>query len=685
MSAGNLVSILQGNTFVVSDEAGDIAPSSRRPTGVFTFDTRFISTWVLTVDGQRMYALSTDALQYYEARFYCVPGEPTHYVDAKLSVIRHRTIGGSSFQEQLTVLNHMGEDAEIRVRLDIDGDFADLFEVKDEQIYKPGLSEVSVRDGQMRLTYERENFRRSAVISSSEPAKIDRRGVIWNIRIPPRSRWSTLVRVDILVEAAPGQPSEASIQQHTHHVRARMRDQLDRWMDQAPSLVCDSEALSRVYRRGLVDLAALQYTPTTTAGRSIPAAGLPWFMTMFGRDSMIVCLQTLPCLPGMAVTTLRAMALAQGGKFDDFRDEEPGKILHEVRYGELAAFEDQPHTSYYGAADSTPLFLILLDEYERWTGDSDLVRELEQDARLALAWIDTYADLLGTGYIWYRTRNLRNGLENQCWKDSPDSISYADGRIPEPPRATCEQQGYAYDARIRAARLAREFWSDPAYADQLERQAADLKERFNRDFWVDDGGYYALALDRDGGHVDALASNMGHLLWSGIVDPERAAQVVAHLVSPRMYSGWGIRTLAMDQGRYNPVGYHVGTVWPFDNSIIAWGMRRYGYRQEAGLVARGIIEAAPFFDYRLPEAFAGYDRDLTIHPVEYPTACSPQAWSAATPMLLLRTLLGLEPHDGHLVVDPAIPEEIGRVELLDIPGRWGRMDAFGRPDASRKR
>jgi glycogen debranching enzyme len=401
-------------------------------------------------------------------------------------------------------------------------------------------------------------------------------------------------------------------------------------------------------------------------------------MTMFGRDSIFTSLQTLPFTPALSATTLRLLASLQGTRMDDFREEEPGKILHEMRYGESAAFEEQPHSPYYGSVDATPLFLILLDEYERWSGDVALVHELEFEARAALDWIDNYADLVGNGYLWYETRNNKNGLENQCWKDSWDSISYRDGRLPGFPRATCEVQGYAYDAKIRGARLARLVWRDPTLADRLEREAAELKQRFNRDFWVDDGEYYALALDAEGGQVDTLSSNIGHLLWSGIVTPERATKIAEHLLGPRLFSGWGVRTLAEGEARYNPIGYHVGTVWPFDNSFIAWGLRRYDFIEEAATIAESIIDAAQFFQGRLPGLFCGYDRALTKYPVQYPIACSPQAWSAGAPLLLIRTMLGLEPHEGHLAVEPGLPAGLGRVELLDIPGRWGRVDAFAR-------
>ncbi|GAB3864804.1 hypothetical protein GCM10029963_75840 [Micromonospora andamanensis] len=354
-------------------------------------------------------------------------------------------------------------------------------------------------------------------------------------------------------------------------------------------------------------------------------------MSVFGRDSLITCLQAVPFLPQLAPPTIATLAHLQGVRFDDFRDEEPGKILHELRHGKSAGFEAQPHSPYFGSADSSALFVILLDEYELWSGDSELVKAFEFEARAALEWISSYGDLLNTGYIWYKTRNPATGLENQCWKDSWDSISFGDGRLPPYPRATCELQGYAYDAKMRGARLARNFWNDPGYAERLEREAQELKRRFNEDFWISDEEYFAVALDAEGQQVDTLTSNMGHLLWSGIVDDSRATRVVELLMSRRLFSGWGVRTLATGSARYNPLGYHVGTVWPFDNSLIAWGLWRYGFRDEAARICEAMIQAAQFFEGRLPEAFAGYDRTRTTYPVEYPTACSPQAWSAGAP------------------------------------------------------
>ena len=670
----DMVRILDGNTFVVSDSRGDIDASPTDPTGLFAYDTRFLSSWVLTVDGNRLTALSTDDLQYYESRFFLVPGTGTVYVDAKLSVIRQRVVG-EGFRERLTILNHDDKPVDLNVRISAASDFADLFEVKDA-LEKKGKYYTRAESDRLLLGYERQTFHRETEITTSEPARITEHGLTFAVHVEPHAEWSTDLRVTPAVLWPDGRRTVLS--SRSGRKPEAMDKDLHAWLAAAPKLECDRDQLKLTYRRSLVDLAALRFSPLIAARHSLPAAGLPWFMTMFGRDSIFTSLQALPFVPDLAATTLKVLGRWQGTRVDDFRDEDPGRILHEMRYGELSAFEERPHTPYYGTADATPLYVVLLDEYERWTGDRTLVRALELEARLALEWIDRYADLMGNGYISYRRRNEKTGLENQCWKDSWDSISYHDGRLPGFPRATAELQGYAYDAKLRGARLARLAWNDPAYADRLEAQAADLKRRFNHDFWVEDGKYYALALDADGAQVDALASNIGHLLWSGIVDKSRAKALAAHLVGPRLFSGWGVRTLAEGEGRYNPIGYHVGTVWPFDNSFVAWGLRRYGFKEEAARVAAGILDAAEFFQGRLPEAFGGYHRSVTRYPVQYPTACSPQAWSTGAPLLLLRTMLGLEPLGEHLVVDPALPAGIGRLELLDIPGRWGRIDAFGR-------
>jgi len=673
---GNTVSILDGNTFVVSDARGDIDATPTDTTGLFAWDTRFLSRWLLTVNGRRPNPLSTDDLQYFSAQFFLVPGSGTVYVDADLSILRKRAVG-DGFHEDLTILNHSADPHDLEVRIEVGADFADLFEVKDA-LAKKGARYARVEDGRVVLGYRREKFHRETWISASAPADLDDNGLSFHVHLNPHGSWTS--GLDVLVAHVWRDKDNATTKYRSADERARpdMRLGLDAWLAAAPRLISEWEPLPLIYKRSLVDLAALRFFPRILPGAALPAAGLPWFMTVFGRDSILTSYQALPFAPELAESTLLTLAGSQGRQVDDFRDEEPGKIIHEERFGEMTAFLERPHSPYYGAADSTQLFLILLDEYERWTGKADLVRRLEPEARAALTWIDRYGDRDGDGYIEYNRRNTETGLENQCWKDSWNSILFADGSLSKLPRATCELQGYAYDAKVRCARLAREFWGDPELADRLTREAAELKRRFNQDFWIADRAFFALALDGDRRQVDSLTSNIGHLLWSGIVDEEKAEACARHLLGDDLFSGWGVRTMAASAGGYNPIGYHIGTVWPFDNSFIALGLRRYGFREEAARIALATLEAAQFFRGRLPEAFAGYPREMTQFPVEYPTACSPQAWSTGAPLLLLRTLLGLEPIGDHLVVDPAIPRAIAEIQLLDIPGRWGRVDAFGR-------
>ncbi|HXD95701.1 MAG TPA: glycogen debranching N-terminal domain-containing protein [Candidatus Acidoferrum sp.] len=674
--AESTISILEGNTFVVSDRRGDVEASPTDTHGLFHNDTRFLSRWVLTVDGQRPNVLSVDSLNYFATQFFLVPGTGTVYVDSPLSIVRHRAVG-QGFHEDLTILNHTADAKDLEVRLEADGDFADLFEVKDA-LAKKGERYRRVQDGRLVLGYRRDRFVRETWISTDASATIDERGLGFRVHLDPHGTWKAGVDVATGATGADRAPTRPKYAHATDEPRPNTGSSLEEWLGQAPKLVTSSPQLQQTYRRSLVDLAALRFFPLMAPGQALPAAGLPWFMAVFGRDSILTSLQALPFTPELARTTLTVLGLRQGTVRDDFRDEEPGRILHESRAGEMTAFEERPHSPYFGSTDATPLYLILLDEYERWTGDVDLVRKLEPQARAALQWIDKWGDRDGDGYVEYERRNTKTGLENQCWKDSWNSILFADGTLAPLPRATCEIQGYVYDAKRRCARLARDFWGDNALAEQLTSQAADLKRRFNTDFWIPERGFFALALDGKKRKVDALTSNIGHLLWSGIADEDKARACVDHLLGDRLFSGWGVRTMAASEGGYNPIGYHVGTVWPFDNSFIAWGLRRYRYDAEAARVALGILDAAVYFDGRLPEAFAGYPRSETRFPVEYPTACSPQAWSTGAPLLLLRTLLGLEPVGERLLFAPAIPTTLERLELLDIPGRWGRADAIGR-------
>ena len=676
------VSVLEGNTFVVGRRNGDVDAGPGEPHGLFHRDTRHLSRWLLTIDGLTLAPLSTDDTKSFSAHFFLVPGTGSEYTDATMSVIRRRVVGDGFFEE-LTVLNHGTEPIQPQIAIDAAADFADLFEVKDATIAKPGKMFSRIEEDTLVLGYERAGYIRETWIRPhDEGADVTEDGLAFQPTIAPQGRWSAWIEVVTAVDGTPTghertrySPGEESRPPAASRTELGTHPTVSELLAVAPKLETDWEPLKLTYARSLVDLAALRFYPREGSRVAVPAAGLPWFQTLFGRDSLITSYQALHIVPELAANTLDVLASLQGTRRDDFRDEEPGKILHELRFGELTAFEERPHSPYYGSADGTMLFLILLDEYERFTGDADRVRRLEPNARAALAWIEEYGDRDGDGYVEYERRNTETGLENQCWKDSWNSILFADGTLAKLPRATCELQGYAYDARRRCARLARELWDDQALADKLERQADALKQSFNVDFWLEGRSYYALALDGDKKPVDALTSNIGHLLWSGIVDDDRAGEVVAHLLGPRLFSGWGVRTMAEGDRGYNPIGYHQGTVWPHDNSLIAAGLRRYGYDEEAAMIAFAILEAAQYFLGRLPETFAGYERGLTDYPVEYPTACSPQAWATGAPLFLLRVLLGIEAHSGAIEQDPVLPERIRELALHDLPGPAGSREA----------
>ena len=658
---------------MVGDGRGDLDAAPDRLHGFFADDTRFVSRWRLTLDGRELDSLAIADVEYFAVQFFLVP--PPHSVNETptISVLRRRLIR-DRWIEDVAVMNHGGSHVDLDLRLEVDSDFADMFEVRDGEVRRREIRREAA-DGELVLSYRRDGFARETRISS-DGCEAGEGGLRSLVSLGPREeRWLSF-------EVQPrGEPLRAKLPTRTRarsfeRTRSDLRDELDAWMSDAPRLETDWDDLGHVYRRSLEDLAALRYFPEILPGASLPAAGLPWFMALFGRDSLITSYQALPMRPELARTTLIALAARQGERYDDFREEEPGKILHELRFGELTVTGERPHSPYFGTADATPLFLIVLDELERWTGDSELVRKLEPNARKALEWIDRYGDLDGDGYVEYQCRNRESGLENQCWKDSQNSILFADGSKAEPPIAVCEIQGYVYDAKRRCARLAREIWADDGLAKRLEREAQELKQRFHEDFWIEAGGYYALALDGGKRKVDSLTSNIGQLLWSGMVDPEPAESLVRHLTGERLFSGWGVRTMAVGDAGYNPIEYHNGTVWPHDSSLIAQGLARYGYRAEAARIGVALVDAGARFSYRLPEVFTGYPRDLTDFPVQYPTASRPQAWATGAPLLFIRTLLGMEPRGGALGSDPWLPPELDRLTLCGIPGRWGRADVI---------
>jgi glycogen debranching enzyme len=652
------LSVLDGSTFVVGDRLGDVRADEGREHGFFAEDTRFISHWVLRVGEAPLELLSLDQSRHFDAQFVLTPAVGPED-QAACSIVRRRLID-RVWIEEITVINHLHQASEIRLALEVGADFADLFEVKDGTVAERRVA-FADEEGKLALTYSRDDFQRSLTVTSTEPGLITRAGFLFALELGPGEQWSTTFTV------TPGGTDGAADGEGNHGSEDMRRrslakaGELDSWLADTPVLESDDPELRRTYRAGLSDLGALRMHPDQGLSATLPATGLPWFMALFGRDSLITSLQTLPYRPGFAATTLRVLAAQQAKVRDDFHEMEPGKILHELRFGELTARGERPYSPYFGSADATPLFLVLLAEYHRWTGDAALARELEPNARAALDWIAESGDCDGDGYVEYERRNLASGLVNQCWKDSWDGIQFADGSLARGPIATAEIQGYAYDAQVRGAHLAREVWGDQALAGKLEGRAGALRAAFRRDFWMPERGCHAIALDGDKRPVDSLTSNIGHLLWSGILEESEAAAVAERLLGEELFSGWGVRTLGRDEAGYNPLGYHTGTVWPHDNSLIAAGLARYGQHRAAATIAAAVLGAAPFFEYRLPEVFAGFPRSMTSVPVAFPTASRPQAWAAGAPLLLLTTLLRLQPESTEAKFESS--NGIGRLTL----------------------
>lgn len=655
---------------MLSDARGDVQAGT--PAGLYHEDTRFLSGYALTLGGAKPEILTSGQVDYYSAGFFLTNAKTGSTEAEKLSIARHRFVG-DGLHDDIVVQNHAAEPVEISLRLSFAADFADLFQVKDRRVRRKGEYERRHDEARCLLRFEhrRETFAAATTVRFTQPGRIEGDDVVFDLRLTPRERWKTCVLVGLTLDEREMVP----VAECDPHSERRASGRLKRWREGVPGLKADRHLLEQVYGKSVTDMAALRLNAEVDGNEYLlPAAGLPWFMAIFGRDTLIASYQSLWVGPELVKGALIALAALQGTKEDDFKDEDPGKIHHEIRFGELTALGKRPHRPYYGTADATPLYLIVLSEYWRFTGDDDLVRTLRPNAEAALAWIDRYGDRNGDGYVEYKTRSSQ-GLVNEGWKDSWDGVRFHDGRIAEPPISLCEIQGYAYDAKLRAAELAEAVWGDRPAAARLRREAGDLRDRFNRDFWVPArGGFYAMGLDKDGRRIDAMTSNMGQLLWTGIVPEDRAKVVAGHLFSDEMWTGWGVRTMSKADAGYNPISYHCGTVWPHDNSLIAAGLARYGLREEANRIATAMFEAAAFSRFRLPEVFAGLPRAETRFPVEYPTACSPQAWASAAPFLWLRLMLGMEARGGTLTCDPHLPEEVGRVELRGVHAFGGHFD-----------
>jgi glycogen debranching enzyme len=578
-----------------------------------------------------------------------------------LLVFRRRTID-ASLRETVVLRNAGSQPLRCILDLHVGADFAGLFEVKEDRVETDGRGRVEIPDDQ-RVVISAGDGEHRCRLRFGQPCRFDGTTARFTAEVPAKGDWA----LDVVVIPCTGDDVAADQEglDTDEGIAARTAEQ---WRAQAPVLIGD-DRLVHSFDCSVADLGALRIFDPRYGGHPVLAAGAPWFMTLFGRDSLLASWMALIVDPTLALHTLEVLADLQGEKVDDRTEEEPGRILHEVRFGRssLVAPGAGAGTIYYGTADATPLFAALVGEVARWGADHEAIARLLPAVDRALEWSEQWGDRDGDGYVEYQ-RTTEAGLHNQGWKDSWDGVSFADGRLAEPPIALCEVQAYVYAAfRARAALAA--LFGDEASVQRWLSRADEFRRRFNEDFWLEDRGWYAVALDRHKRPVDGLTSNMGHALWCGIADDEKAAAVAARLTSGDLFTGWGVRTLARSMARYDPLSYHNGSVWPHDTVIAAAGLTRYGFIGDAHRLLDGLLDAARHYDRHLPELFSGLDRDEAPVPVDYPTSSAPQAWAAAAPLLAVRTLLGLEPDvpDGCLHVAPALLPTMRRLRLERLP------------------
>lgn len=681
------IAIHHAQTVLISEPDGGIDwPSDR---GLYFLDTRVLSSWAVYANGEPWDLLNGGAIAYDAARIYLtnrtIPTEHGAVPPRTLGLTISRSIDGG-IHEDLDITNHGNQRVGFQLEIALRCDFADIFEVKSGRIVRRGRITTDWLEGRQQLhtLYRNRDFVRGLTVGpAGEHQAVYANGRLsFEINLVPGESWHCCLHY-ALTDGETQIPAPRQCVGHNH--APRHAETLEVWMRTVLKIRTSNEEFYRLYRQALEDMAALRLPlPGTDHMVFLPAAGLPWFVAPFGRDSLIVSLQNLLIYPEFARGALDILGSLQAKEADPYRDAEPGKILHEMRYGELAHFKLIPHTPYYGTADATPLYLITLHAAWRATGDRSLLERHLTTAEGCLDWIDRYGDRDGDGFQEYQTRSP-HGYENMGWKDSGDCVVYPDGSLVKGPKALCELQGYVYDAWLRMAEVFTAL-GQPDRAAALRQKATALFSRFNEAFWDDGLGCYAFALDGAKKKVLTVASNAGHCLWSGIVPPERAQKVVERLMAPDMWSGWGIRTLSALNPAYNPYNYQTGSVWPHDNAIIALGFRRYGFVDEAARIARDINDAGSHFLLnQLPELYTPIVRDTTTFPVQYVGANVPQAWAAGSVFFLLQAILGVVPDAprGKLYLDPHLPAWLPDVTLQDLRLGNRRFDIrFWREDGA---
>jgi len=663
------VTLVDESTFAISAASGDIALGGSH--GLFVRDTRMLSRLELRVNGSRVEPLTAIADDPFSATFVSRCQPKAGRADSTLVVFRHRYVG-RGMREDIVLRNFGDEPTYCSVELFVKADFANLFAVKEGRASETeGDVHAEPHGSFLSVNYKRGTVNRGIEIHTTpQPGTVGDDTISFEVIVPRHGEWSACIEVHPVLEGnhiVPryrcGQPVE----------RATPVERLARWRSKVPQVDSDDETLKRALDRSAEDLGALRMFDPDFPERVVVAAGAPWFMTVFGRDSLITSWMALVVDPDLALGVLQTLARFQGTDLDPRTDEQPGRILHEMRFGEAASLSLGGGSIYYGTADATPLFVMLLGELRRWGLAAEAVDSLLPNAERALEWIETFGDADSDGYVECK-RATDRGLQNQGWKDSWDSVRYSDGSVAQPPIALCEVQAYVYGAYLARAHFAHEQGDDATY-ERYRTKAADLKAAFNRDFWLEDRGWFAVGLDPQKRPIDSLTSNIGHCLWTGIVDEDKAQQVAKHLISDDLFSGWGIRTLASSMGGYNPISYHCGSVWPHDSAIAAAGLARYGFSDAALRIVRALLDASQSSGGRLPELFSGLDRAEFQVPVPYPTSCSPQAWAAASPLLCLRVMLRLDPWVpyGKTWLSPLLPEGMSRLRVDGIPLAGSRV------------
>jgi len=655
------VRLVEGASFAICDAAGDIVPGGVE--GLFVADTRVCSQLTLTVDGVVPSPLAVTQPSPFEALFVARSPDRSILVRRELHV-------GRGMRVDVSVRNLLPSHRTVEVAVTVGADLAHLFAVKEGRANHSPSTLAKVEDDA--LVFGDEAHRRGLVVRTQPTGDVAEEGVItWQVELAPHEDWRACLE---LAAVRGGEEVEPQYRCGEPTQTAAPSQQQAHWQRTVPRIQSDIPGLAAAFDRAADDLGGLRLFDPDHADEPLIAAGAPWYMTLFGRDSLITSWMALLVDPELALATVRVLARLQGRDDVAETEEQPGRILHEVRFSSGSSLALKDGSVYYGSVDATPLFVMLVHELWKWGTPLDVLAPVLPAVDAALDWMAGPGDPDGDGYIEYAARH-ESSLVNQGWKDSFDSISFANGELAQAPITLCEVQAYAYAAWLGGADLA-EARGDNVTATTRRGRAEALQQQFEQDFWLPDQEIVALALDHEDRPVDAVASNMGHCLWTGIVrDPEMTKAIARHLTGPELFTGWGIRTLATTMARYNPLSYHNGSVWPHDTAIALAGLRRAGHVDETLQLATALLAAASVFGGTLPELFAGLTRDEFAAPVPYPSSCSPQAWSAASPLLVVRALLGLEPDlpNGTVAMDPVLPAGSTSLHLADVPLGQGRV------------